>query len=77
MKIRVQEDQRRDIEKIGKLTASSLTGGAVRIDNIARLNRGFESRISAHEPAVLDQLQLRRRADAPRASTKRRTTCGD
>jgi HAE1 family hydrophobic/amphiphilic exporter-1 len=47
VKIRVQEDQRRDIEKIGKLTVSSLSGGAVRIDNLARLNRGFgPSRIS-------------------------------
>ena len=41
VKIRVLEEQRRDIEKIGKLTVSSISGGAVRIDNLARLNRGF------------------------------------
>ena len=41
VKIRVQEDQRRDIETIGKLTVSSLTGGPVRVDNLARMNRGF------------------------------------
>ena len=41
VKIRVPEDQRRDIETIGKLTISSLTGAAVRIDNIARMERGF------------------------------------
>jgi HAE1 family hydrophobic/amphiphilic exporter-1 len=41
VKIRVLESQRRDINTIGKLTVSSLTGGPVRIDNLARMNRGF------------------------------------
>src|SRR5262249_60867655 len=37
----VLENQRRDIEAVGKLTVSSTSGQPVRIDNIARLNRGF------------------------------------
>jgi HAE1 family hydrophobic/amphiphilic exporter-1 len=41
VKIRVQEHQRRDIGAIGQLTVSSLTGGPVRIDNLATLDRGF------------------------------------
>jgi HAE1 family hydrophobic/amphiphilic exporter-1 len=41
VKIRVMEHQRRDIETIGKLTVSSVTGNPVRIDNLARLDRGF------------------------------------
>jgi HAE1 family hydrophobic/amphiphilic exporter-1 len=41
VKIRVLENQRRDIETVGKLTVTSLTGQHVRIDNIARMNRGF------------------------------------
>jgi HAE1 family hydrophobic/amphiphilic exporter-1 len=41
VKIRVLENQRRDIDAVGKLTVSSATGQTVRIDNIARLNRGF------------------------------------
>jgi HAE1 family hydrophobic/amphiphilic exporter-1 len=41
VKIRVVESQRRDIDAVGKLTVASTTGRAVRIDNIARLNRGF------------------------------------
>src|SRR5437763_10121132 len=40
VKIRVLENQRRDIEAIGKLTVPSLNG-PVRIDNIARLERGL------------------------------------
>jgi HAE1 family hydrophobic/amphiphilic exporter-1 len=41
VKIRVLEDQRRDIETIGKLTVPSSTAGPIRIDNIARFERGF------------------------------------
>ncbi len=41
VKIRVREDQRRDPEAVGKLTVSSVTGAPVRIDNIARLERGY------------------------------------
>jgi HAE1 family hydrophobic/amphiphilic exporter-1 len=41
VKIRVLENQRRDIGTVGKLTVSSMTGQPVRIDNIAALNRGF------------------------------------
>ena len=41
VKIRVLEHQRRDIDALGKLTVSSTTGGPVRIDNIARMERGF------------------------------------
>jgi HAE1 family hydrophobic/amphiphilic exporter-1 len=41
VKIRVLEDQRRDITTIGRLTVPSSTSGQVRIDNIARLERGF------------------------------------
>jgi hydrophobic/amphiphilic exporter-1 (mainly G- bacteria), HAE1 family len=40
VKIRVLENQRRDIEEIGRLTVPSATG-PVRIDNIARLERGL------------------------------------
>src|SRR6185503_18543157 len=41
VKIRVLESQRRDIGTVGKLTVTSATGQPVRIDNIARMNRGF------------------------------------
>jgi HAE1 family hydrophobic/amphiphilic exporter-1 len=41
VKIRVLESQRRDIDAVGKLTVSSATGEHVRIDNLARLDRGF------------------------------------
>jgi HAE1 family hydrophobic/amphiphilic exporter-1 len=41
VKIRVLEDQRRDIDAIGKLTVSSLNGTPVRVDNLARMSRGF------------------------------------
>ena len=40
VKIRVLEEQRRNIEEIGRLTVPSV-GGPVRIDNIARLERGL------------------------------------
>jgi HAE1 family hydrophobic/amphiphilic exporter-1 len=40
VKIRVREEQRRDIEEIGRLTVPSATG-PVRIDNLARLERGL------------------------------------
>src|SRR5437899_4157628 len=40
VKIRVLENQRRDIDAIGKLTVPALNG-PVRIDNIARLERGL------------------------------------
>ena len=41
VKIRVLESQRRDIDAIGKLTVPSGRGVPVRIDNIARLERGL------------------------------------
>ena len=41
VKIRVLENQRRDVEAIGKLTVPSATGAPVRIDNLARLERGL------------------------------------
>src|SRR4051812_7572598 len=40
VKVRVLENQRRDIEQIGRLTVPSATG-PVRIDNLARLERGL------------------------------------
>jgi HAE1 family hydrophobic/amphiphilic exporter-1 len=40
VKMRVLEEQRRDIEEIGRLTVPSVAG-PVRIDNIARLERGL------------------------------------
>jgi HAE1 family hydrophobic/amphiphilic exporter-1 len=40
VKVRVLENQRRDIEQIGRLTVPSATG-PVRIDNIAKLERGL------------------------------------
>ncbi len=40
VKIRVLEDQRRDIQEIGRLTVPSATG-QVRIDNIATIERGL------------------------------------
>jgi HAE1 family hydrophobic/amphiphilic exporter-1 len=39
--VRVLESQRRDIDMVGKLTVTSTSGKSVRIDNIARLERGF------------------------------------
>ena len=44
MKIRVLEEQRRDIDAIGKLTVPSSTGGPVRIDNIAALRARLRAR---------------------------------
>jgi HAE1 family hydrophobic/amphiphilic exporter-1 len=41
VKIRVLEEQRRDIDAVGKLTVSGTDGRPVRIDNLARLERGF------------------------------------
>jgi HAE1 family hydrophobic/amphiphilic exporter-1 len=41
VKIRVLESQRRDTETIGKLTVPSSTAGSIRIDNIARFERGY------------------------------------
>ncbi|MDR1990097.1 MAG: efflux RND transporter permease subunit [Acidobacteriaceae bacterium] len=41
VKIRVLDTQRRDMDSINRLTVSSLTGTPVRIDNIAKLERGF------------------------------------
>jgi HAE1 family hydrophobic/amphiphilic exporter-1 len=41
VKMRVLESQRNDLEAIGKLTVASSKGGQVRIDNIARLDRGL------------------------------------
>jgi HAE1 family hydrophobic/amphiphilic exporter-1 len=41
VKMRVLEEQRRDVEAIGKLTVLSSTGQHVRIDNIAEMERGF------------------------------------
>jgi HAE1 family hydrophobic/amphiphilic exporter-1 len=40
VKIRVLENQRRDVEEIGRLTVPAATG-PVRIDNIARIERGL------------------------------------
>jgi len=41
VKIRVLERQRDDVAAIGKLTVPSSTSGQVRVDNIARMVRGF------------------------------------
>jgi HAE1 family hydrophobic/amphiphilic exporter-1 len=41
VKIRVLENQRRDLAAIGKITVPSASGEPVRIDNIARLERGL------------------------------------
>ncbi len=41
MKIRVSEEQRRDIAALGRLTIPSASAGLVRIDNIARFERGL------------------------------------
>jgi HAE1 family hydrophobic/amphiphilic exporter-1 len=41
VKMRVLESQRRDLEAIGRLTVASSRGELVRIDNIARLERGL------------------------------------
>ena len=40
VKMRVREDQRNDVEAVGGLTVASRTGSLVRIDNVARLERG-------------------------------------
>ncbi len=44
VKIRVLENQRRDIEAIGKLTVPSATGAPVRIDNLAQARRAASGR---------------------------------
>jgi HAE1 family hydrophobic/amphiphilic exporter-1 len=41
VKIRVLESQRRDLAAIGQITVPSANGSAVRIDNLARLERGL------------------------------------
>jgi HAE1 family hydrophobic/amphiphilic exporter-1 len=41
VKMRVLESQRRDVDTIAKLTVASATSGPVRIDSIARMERGF------------------------------------
>jgi len=41
VKIRVLEDQRRDIAAISRITVPSATGSSVRIDNLARIERGL------------------------------------
>jgi HAE1 family hydrophobic/amphiphilic exporter-1 len=41
VKMRVREDQRQDIEAIGKLTVPSSTGAPVRIDSIAKFVHGY------------------------------------
>jgi HAE1 family hydrophobic/amphiphilic exporter-1 len=41
VKIRVLENQRNDIDAIGKLTVPSATGAPVRVDSIAQLTRGL------------------------------------
>jgi HAE1 family hydrophobic/amphiphilic exporter-1 len=41
VKIRVREDQRRDIAAISKLTIPSATGAPVRIDNVAKFQHGY------------------------------------
>ncbi len=40
VKMRVREDQRNDVEAVGGLTVASNNGSLVRIDNLARLERG-------------------------------------
>ena len=65
--VRVLESQRRDINMVGKLTVTSASGQPVRIDNIARLERGFgPTRISRSNRQYLDQHQRRHRP-RPRA----------
>jgi HAE1 family hydrophobic/amphiphilic exporter-1 len=41
VKVRVLDTQRRDMENVGRLTVTSSNGQAVRVDNIAHLERGF------------------------------------
>jgi HAE1 family hydrophobic/amphiphilic exporter-1 len=40
VKMRVREDQRNDVQSVGGLMVASAGGGLVRIDNVARLERG-------------------------------------
>jgi len=40
VKMRVREDQRNDVQSVGGLMVGSSSGGLVRIDNVARLERG-------------------------------------
>ncbi len=40
VKMRVREDQRNDVQAVGGLMVASTGGGLVRIDNVARLERG-------------------------------------
>ena len=74
VKMRVREEQRRDIEEIGRLTVPSAVG-PVRIDNIATLQRGLGPIDAlALEPSVHRHAHRRCRRRATR-STKPPTTC--
>jgi HAE1 family hydrophobic/amphiphilic exporter-1 len=58
----VLENQRRDAEQIGRLTVPSVSG-PVRIDNIAKIERGLgPSALQRFEPAVHRHDVVRRRA---------------
>ena len=79
VKIRVLENQRRDVEEIGRLTVPS-ANGPVRIDNIARIERGLgPEHAAALQPPVHRDADRRRRArpragrgvERPRADARR------
>ena len=87
--MRVLESQRRDLEAIGKLTVAVVASGElVRIDNIARLERGlgpstlqrFNRQFSVNLNAdvapghALDEASERRPPDARPTSSCRRAT---
>ena len=77
VKMRVREEQRRDIEEIGRLTVPS-AAGPVRIDNIATLQRGLgPTTLCALEPAVHRHAHRRCRAGpcARRSRQRRAPRC--
>jgi HAE1 family hydrophobic/amphiphilic exporter-1 len=80
VKIRVVETQRRDMDTIGKLTVPSFTGKPVRIDNIARLERGFgPTRVTRtnRQFSIMFQANLAARHSLDQASSDLRRIIAD
>ena len=74
VKMRVLESQRRDPAQIGRLTVPAING-PVRIDNIARVERGLgPSALQSLRPAV-QRLRVGGRRARARARRRHRTTC--
>ena len=79
VKMRVREDQRNDVETIGGLMVASSRGDLVRIDNVARLERGegptsitrsIDSSPSACPPTSVPARHSTRRPDRQRGDSE-------